>query len=113
MGGNLAPVTKSGEQLFLPYHAFRENRLPFVVRVRDMNQDAVGRIAFMRDPRVARGDAAQSPICTLNIALPDTVNGDSQNASDIEKYENGEELREIYSAIKKHPAGKWDLIYCI
>ena len=38
MGGNLGPVTKSGEQLSFHYAAFRENRLAFVVRLRDMNQ---------------------------------------------------------------------------
>lgn len=48
MAGNLAPVTKSGEQLRLKFIAFRENRLPFLVRLRDVNADAVGRIIFMR-----------------------------------------------------------------
>merc|ERR1712130_494877 len=33
--GNLFPVTKSGEQLSHKFHAFRENRLPFTVRVKD------------------------------------------------------------------------------
>ena len=73
MAGNLVPVTKSGEQLFINFHAFRENRLPFVVRVRDTNQEPVGRIAFMKEPKVARGEAAQTPICNLNIKLPDYV----------------------------------------
>jgi hypothetical protein len=40
--GNLQPVTKSGEQLSHKFYAFRENRLPFNVRVRDPNNDAVG-----------------------------------------------------------------------
>jgi len=73
MGGNLVPVTKSGEQLYVNFHAFRENRLPFVVRIRDCNQDPVGRVAFMREPRVARGEPPQQPICNLNITLPDYV----------------------------------------
>ena len=73
MGGNLVPVTKSGEQLYVNFHAFRENRLPFVVRIRDCNQDPVGRIAFMKEPRVARGEPPQQPICNLNITLPDFV----------------------------------------
>ena len=34
MAGNLVPVTKSGEQLHLIFHAFRENRLPFIVRLK-------------------------------------------------------------------------------
>jgi ankyrin len=70
MGGNIVPVTKSGDQLFINFHAFRENRLPFVVRIRDPNQDPIGRLAFMREPKVARGEAPQPPICNLNITLP-------------------------------------------
>ena len=71
MAGNLVPVTKSGEQLYINFHAFRENRLPFTVRVRDSNLDPIGRLAFMREPKVARGEAPQTPICNLNIKLPD------------------------------------------
>ena len=50
--GNLVPVTKSGEQLALTFRAFRENRLPFTVRVKDYVADPVGRVAFMREPKV-------------------------------------------------------------
>ena len=53
MAGNLVPVTKSGDQLYINFHAFRENRLPFLVRVRDGNQESVGRIAFMKEPKVS------------------------------------------------------------
>ena len=70
MGGNIVPVTKSGDQLYINFHAFRENRLPFVVRIRDSNQEPIGRLAFMREPKVARGEVPQNPICNLNITLP-------------------------------------------
>ena len=70
--GNLVPVTKSGEQLSLTFQAFRENRLPFVMRVKDPNQDPLGRIAFMRENKRIRGsEPTQQPICNLNIELPD------------------------------------------
>ena len=69
--GNLVPVTKSGEQLSLAFQAFRENRLPFIMRVRDPHQEPVGRIAFMKEARKTRGDSPQQPICNLNIQLPD------------------------------------------
>lgn len=92
MGGNLGPVTKTGEQLSLTYSSFKENRLPFLVRVRDMNQDPAGRIAFMREPKVARGDAAQAPVCVLNVALPDVVQGDALQSDRLE----GDELRDFY-----------------
>ena len=64
------PVTKSGEQLYMNFQSFRENRLPFMVRIRDSNEDPTGRIAFMQEPKVARGDLPQVPICNLNITLP-------------------------------------------
>ncbi|XP_059488563.1 ankyrin-2 isoform X4 [Neocloeon triangulifer] len=69
--GNLVPVTKSGEQLQLGFHAFKENRLPFTVRVKDPHADTVGRILFMREPKVPKGEQQQTPICVLNIVLPD------------------------------------------
>lgn len=50
--GNLIPVTKSGEQLQLGFRAFKENRLPFTVRVKDPHADAIGRTIFMREPKV-------------------------------------------------------------
>ena len=70
MAGNLVPVTKSGEQLYVNFNAFRENRLPFNVRIRDLNQDPLGRVAFMKEPKQARDQAPQTPICNLNITLP-------------------------------------------
>ena len=73
MAGNLTPVTKTGDQLYINFHAFRENRLPMLTRVRDSNQEPVGRLAFMREPRVGRGEAPQTPICNLNVRLPDTI----------------------------------------
>lgn len=71
--GNLVPVTKSGEQLQIQFKAFRENRLPFNVRVKDQHADTVGRALFMREPRVAKGEQPQQPICILNIVLPEKI----------------------------------------
>ncbi|XP_047739260.1 centrosomal protein of 290 kDa isoform X8 [Hyalella azteca] len=71
--GNIVPVTKSGDQLSFNFYAFRENRLPFTVRVKDQHAEPVGRVAFMRQPKVGRGDAPQNPICNLNLELPDTI----------------------------------------
>ncbi|XP_035779238.1 ankyrin-2-like [Anopheles albimanus] len=73
LAGNLVPVTKSGEQLSLPFKAFRENRLPFAVRVKDQHADIVGRTLFMREPKIAKGEPPQQPICILNIVLPETI----------------------------------------
>uniref|UniRef100_A0A0B7BMM5 ZU5 domain-containing protein n=1 Tax=Arion vulgaris TaxID=1028688 RepID=A0A0B7BMM5_9EUPU len=71
MAGNLIPVTKSGDQLHVNFRAFRENRLPCTVKIRDQDQEASARVAFMKEPKVARGEAPQTPICNLNIRLPD------------------------------------------
>ncbi|GFG34153.1 hypothetical protein Cfor_05598, partial [Coptotermes formosanus] len=76
--GNLVPVTKSGDQLQLGFRAFRENRLPFTVRVKDPHADTVGRILFMREPKVAKGEPPQQPICILNIVLPETILPESE-----------------------------------
>lgn len=73
LAGNLVPVTKSGEQLQFPFKAFRENRLPFSVRVKDQHADTVGRALFMREPKVAKGEQPQQPICCLNIVLPEDI----------------------------------------
>lgn len=73
LAGNLIAVTKSGDQLQFPFKAFRENRLPFSVRVKDQHADTVGRALFMREPKVAKGEQPQSPICILNIVLPEDI----------------------------------------
>jgi UPA domain/Death domain len=73
LAGNLIAVTKSGDQLQFPFKAFKENRLPFSVRVKDQHADTVGRALFMREPKVAKGESPQSPICILNIVLPQDI----------------------------------------
>ncbi|XP_055343210.1 LOW QUALITY PROTEIN: uncharacterized protein LOC129591553 [Paramacrobiotus metropolitanus] len=73
MAGNLIPVTKSGEQLHLRFYPFQENRLPFLVKVKDPNEDAQGRLAFMKDSKSGRNEMPQIPICNLNVRLPDEL----------------------------------------
>ncbi|CAL7944161.1 unnamed protein product [Xylocopa violacea] len=69
--GNLVPVTKSGAQLKFTFKAFRQNRLSFHVKVKDPLLDPVARMLFMREPKVAKGEPPQQPICVLNIVLPE------------------------------------------
>lgn len=72
--GNLVPVLKSGEQLQLPFRAFKENRVPFTARIKDPDAaDMMGRIMFMSEPKVPKGELPQVPICTLNILLPEKI----------------------------------------
>ncbi|KYN17381.1 Ankyrin-2 [Trachymyrmex cornetzi] len=71
--GNLVPVTKSGMQLKFTFRAFRQNRLSFHVKVKDPLLDPVARMLFMREPKVAKGEPPQQPICVLNIVLPENI----------------------------------------
>uniref|UniRef100_A0A8C2H9T7 Ankyrin 3 n=1 Tax=Cyprinus carpio TaxID=7962 RepID=A0A8C2H9T7_CYPCA len=67
--GNLAPLTKTGQQLVFNFYAFKENRLPFCVKVRDSSQEPCGRLSFLTEPKTSKG-LAQIAICNLNITLP-------------------------------------------
>ncbi|KAM4623327.1 uncharacterized protein ACJ7VT_004416 [Polymixia lowei] len=67
--GNLAPLTKAGQQLVLNFYAFKENRLPFCVKVRDNGQEPCGRLTFLKECRTAKG-FPQTAVCNLNITLP-------------------------------------------
>lgn len=67
------PVTKSGMQLKFTFRAFRQNRLSFHVKVKDPLLDPVARMLFMREPKVAKGEPPQQPICVLNIVVPETI----------------------------------------
>uniref|UniRef100_A0A0L8HDD9 Titin n=1 Tax=Octopus bimaculoides TaxID=37653 RepID=A0A0L8HDD9_OCTBM len=98
MAGNLIPVTKSGDQLYVHFRAFRENRLPCTVKVRDLDQEAAARVAFMKEPKVARGEAPQSPICNLNIVLPDVSKADSTEITSEEALE----VRKRHSLLREH-----------
>jgi ankyrin len=82
LAGNLVAVTKSGDQLQFPFKAFKENRLPFSVRVKDQHADCLGRALFMREPKVAKGEPPQTPICILNIVLPEDIIPDQVSALD-------------------------------
>ncbi|XP_031761152.1 ankyrin-3 isoform X8 [Xenopus tropicalis] len=67
--GNLAPLTKGGQQLIFNFYAFKENRLPFSVKVRDHSQEPCGRLSFLKEPKTTKG-LPQTAVCNLNITLP-------------------------------------------
>lgn len=104
--GNLVPVTKSGEQLELNFRAFRENRLPFTVRVRDADEKCMARILFMPEPKVARGEPMQTPVCTLNITLPEQIVIEpAPSESDLYLIDKN------YSFLKEHGLGNSEAIH--
>uniref|UniRef100_A0A7M4FX66 Ankyrin 3 n=1 Tax=Crocodylus porosus TaxID=8502 RepID=A0A7M4FX66_CROPO len=67
--GNLAPLTKGGQQLVFNFYAFKENRLPFSIKIRDTSQEPCGRLSFLKEPKTTRG-LPQTAVCNLNITLP-------------------------------------------
>ncbi|XP_025898762.1 ankyrin-3 isoform X2 [Nothoprocta perdicaria] len=67
--GNLAPLTKGGQQLVFNFYAFKENRLPFSIKVRDSSQEPCGRLSFLKEPKTTKG-LPQTAVCNLNITLP-------------------------------------------
>ncbi|XP_060807559.1 ankyrin-2 [Amyelois transitella] len=75
-GGNLVPIAKSGEQLSIPFRAFRENRMAFPVMIKTQDLEPICRCQFMRDPKVPKGEPSPAPIAILNIMVPDDTNGE-------------------------------------
>ena len=73
IAGNMSPITKSNELLSVNFRPFRENRLPLVVRIKDLKVEPTGQAIFVPEP--VRGPAAESqeppgPICVLRVTLP-------------------------------------------
>jgi len=90
--GNLSPVSRSHKQLSVVFHAFKENRASFLVRIRDPAAEPRGRLFCMRDPKLAKG-VEQTPICTFDACLPlvvyrerSTELEDDEDGADIGKY---------------------------
>jgi len=82
MAGNVVPVTKSGDQLQICFHAFHESRLPFSVRVRDVTQPSIARMSFVSESRTLKSDitgamGCRTSVCTLTVQLPDELHAES------------------------------------
>lgn len=93
-GGNLIPTYLAAsrgrmpnssslinEQLAFSFSAFQENRLAFLVRLKEVGQEAFGRIAFMEDSirylaslnatqRAYLSERRRKAVCTLGVQLP-------------------------------------------
>ncbi|XP_076264402.1 uncharacterized protein LOC143198798 isoform X3 [Rhynchophorus ferrugineus] len=82
--GNLIPVLQSNDQPRLGFKAFKENRCAFNMRLRDHDEEPVGRIIFMAEAKAGRTSYTQSnPLCTLNFKLPKEVLPDRDSQSDL------------------------------
>ncbi|XP_023373924.1 ankyrin-2 isoform X11 [Otolemur garnettii] len=98
--GNLVPLTKSGQHHIFSFFAFKENRLPLFVKVRDTTQEPCGRLSFMKEPKSTRGLVHQA-ICNLNITLPIYI---KESESDQEQEE------EIDMTSEKNPQDEQERI---
>ncbi|XP_078532865.1 ankyrin-2 isoform X6 [Lissotriton helveticus] len=87
--GNLVPLTKSGQHHIFSFYAFKENRLPLFVKVRDTTQEPCGRLSFMKEPKSTRGLLHQA-ICNLNITLPLLTKGNTTSEKNDEETESTE-----------------------
>ncbi|CAN2388904.1 Ankyrin 2 [Pristimantis euphronides] len=87
--GNLVPLIKSGQHHIFSFYAFKENRLPLFVKVRDTTQEPCGRLSFMKEPKSSRG-LVQQAICNLNITLPLYYKGNLTSEKNDEETESTE-----------------------
>ncbi|XP_077594165.1 uncharacterized protein ank1b isoform X5 [Stigmatopora nigra] len=70
--GNLVPIRKATQQpRTFSFQAFRDNRLPVSVKVRDSNRDAIGFLSFLR--KCTKYEDSQHVLCNLNIAMPPCI----------------------------------------
>ncbi|XP_047464443.1 ankyrin-3-like isoform X41 [Mugil cephalus] len=97
--GNLAPLTKAGQQLVLNFYAFKENRLPFCVKVRDPSQEPCGRLTFLKECKTMKG-IPQTAVCNLNITLPAVK---KEMESDAEDETEKPERRHTFASLALRP----------
>lgn len=96
--GNLVPIRKATQQpRSFSFQAFRDNRLPVSVKVRDSNKDATGFLSFLR--KGTKYEDAQHVLCNLNIAMPPCVKvaGSEERRRTLTPLA----LRERYSALNE------------
>ncbi|XP_030004764.1 ankyrin-1 isoform X4 [Sphaeramia orbicularis] len=96
--GNLVPIRKATQQpRSFSFQAFRDNRLPVSVKVRDSNKDATGFLSFLR--KCTKYEDAQHVLCNLNITMPPCVKvvGSEERRRTLTPLA----LRERYSALNE------------
>ncbi|KAM9329311.1 uncharacterized protein PAF06_001313 [Gastrophryne carolinensis] len=101
--GNLVPLIKSGQHHIFSFYAFKENRLPLFVKVRDTTQEPCGRLSFMKEPKSSRGLVYQA-ICNLNITLPihnKESESDQEDEGNLISEKNDEETESTETSILK------------
>uniref|UniRef100_A0A8C4ZPS2 Ankyrin 1, erythrocytic b n=1 Tax=Gadus morhua TaxID=8049 RepID=A0A8C4ZPS2_GADMO len=101
--GNLVPVRKATQQpRSFSFQAFRDNRLPVPVKVRDMNKDATGFLSFLR--KSTKYEETQHVLCNLNITMPPCVK--AAGSEERRRTLTPLALRERYSALNEPAVGE-------
>ncbi|KAG5272708.1 hypothetical protein AALO_G00168470 [Alosa alosa] len=96
--GNLVPIRKATQQpRSFSFQAFRDNRLPVSVKVRDSNKEATGFLSFLR--KSTKYEDTQHVLCNLNITMPPAIKvvGSEERRRTLTPLA----LRERYSALSE------------
>ncbi|XP_032434881.1 ankyrin-1a isoform X13 [Xiphophorus hellerii] len=96
--GNLVPVRKATQQpRCFSFQAFRDNRLPVSVKVRDSSKEPTGFLSFLR--KSTKYEDSQQVLCNLNITMPPCIK--IIGSEDRRRTLTPLALRERYSALNE------------
>ncbi|XP_058491916.1 ankyrin-1-like isoform X8 [Solea solea] len=97
--GNLLPVRKATQQpRCFSFQAFRDNRLPVSVKVRDSSKEPTGFLSFLR--KTTKYEDSQHVLCNLNITMPPCIR-QILGSEDRRRTLTPLALRERYSALNE------------
>uniref|UniRef100_A0A3Q3JGD3 Ankyrin 1, erythrocytic a n=1 Tax=Monopterus albus TaxID=43700 RepID=A0A3Q3JGD3_MONAL len=100
--GNLVPVRKATQQpRCFSFQAFRDNRLPVSVKVRDGSKEPTGFLSFLR--KSTKYEDSQHVLCNLNITMPPCIK--IVGSEDRRRTLTPLALRERYSALNEPAMG--------
>ncbi|XP_035999607.1 ankyrin-1a isoform X7 [Fundulus heteroclitus] len=96
--GNLVPVRKATQQpRCFSFQAFRDNRLPVSIKVRDSSKEPTGFLSFLR--KSTKYEDNQQVLCNLNITMPPCIK--IIGSDDRRRTLTPLALRERYSALNE------------
>uniref|UniRef100_A0A3P9L3T8 Ankyrin 1, erythrocytic a n=1 Tax=Oryzias latipes TaxID=8090 RepID=A0A3P9L3T8_ORYLA len=100
--GNLLPVRKATQQpRCFSFQAFRDNRLPVTVKVRDSSKEPTGFLSFLR--KSTKYEDSQHVLCNLNITMPPCIT--MRGSEDRRRTLTPLALRERYNALNEPAMG--------
>ncbi|XP_041443005.1 ankyrin-1 isoform X4 [Xenopus laevis] len=95
LSGNLVPLKKATQQRSFIFHAFKENRLPLPIKVRDSSREPCGSLSFLR--KSMKYESSQQVLCHLNVTMPQYTQG--QGSLDRRRTLTPLALRERYNRL--------------